>query len=276
MIELPEATIIAQQMAAELKGKRVQASMRENAPHKWAFYSRPAEEYESIPVGRTMGDVRAHGSAIVADLVPDYAIVLGGGGERILFHPSTDTLPKKHHLLLHYEGGTYLTVSVQGWGNVLLLQQPELVTHRHVGEVRVSPLDDAFTAEYLQGLFDALDRDDSRSIKYFIITDPGVWGVGNGYLQDILYRAKIHPRRKAVDISPDEAWMLQEAIKETLHRALDLGGRDTERDLYNRRGVYKRLMDSKTAGKPCPECGTLVKKIQYLGGACYFCPDCQV
>ena len=276
MIELPEATIIARQMTVELNGRRIRSGIRGNVPHKFAFYSRPPEAYEAILAGRVMGRTRPHGSAIVADLVPDYAIVLGGGGERILFHPRADTLPKKHHLLLHYEDDTYLTVSVQGWGNVLLLHQSELATHRHVGEVRVSPLDDTFTPEYVQGLFDALDEDDSKSIKYFIISDPGVWGVGNGYLQDILHRAKIHPRRKATDISSDEMRALHMAIREILQCAVGLGGRDTERDLYNRRGGYKRLMDSKTAGKPCPDCGTVVKKIQYLGGACYFCPDCQV
>ncbi|MFC1719141.1 zinc-ribbon domain-containing protein [Candidatus Poribacteria bacterium] len=34
-------------------------------------------------------------------------------------------------------------------------------------------------------------------------------------------------------------------------------------------------MDSKAKGNPCPECGTPIEKIQYLGGASYFCPSCQ-
>ena len=58
-------------------------------------------------------------------------------------------------------------------------------------------------------------------------------------------------------------------------RAVDLDGRDTERDLYGNRGRYVRMMDSKTKGLPCPQCGTPIVKIQYLGGACYLCPDCQ-
>ena len=55
----------------------------------------------------------------------------------------------------------------------------------------------------------------------------------------------------------------------------DLGGRDEERDLYGRRGGYARVLGSKTRGKPCPACGALIEKIQYLGGAAYFCPLCQ-
>jgi formamidopyrimidine-DNA glycosylase len=276
MIELPEALIIARQMSEELKGKQIEAGIRGNVPHKFAFYSGSADEYEEILRGKVMGEATGHGNAILASVGPDYTLVLGGGGERILFHQSESTLPKKHHLLLHFQDGTYLTVTVQGWGNALLLHQSELVEHPHVGEKRVSPLSGAFTLEYLQGLFEELEEEDSRSVKFFIISEPGIWGVGNGYLQDILFRARIHPRRRANDIIEEERWALHRAIKETLKQAVDLGGRDTERDLYNRRGGYRRIMDSKSVGQPCPECGTPVEKIQYLGGACYLCPSCQV
>jgi len=276
MIELPEALIIARQMSEELKGKQIVSGIRGNVPHKFAFYSRSAEEYEAILRGKMMGEATGHGSAILASVEPDYTLVLGGGGERILFHPSESTLPKKHHLLLHFQDGTYLTVSVQGWGNVLLLHQSELVKHPHVGEKRVSPLSEAFTFEYLRGLFEELEEEDARSIKFFIISEPGIWGVGNGYLQDILFRARVHPRRRAIDIVEEERRALHQAIRETLEQAVELGGRDTERDLYDRRGGYRRILDSKSVGQPCPECGTPVEKIQYLGGACYLCPVCQV
>lgn len=53
------------------------------------------------------------------------------------------------------------------------------------------------------------------------------------------------------------------------------GGRSDETNLFGQPGKYVRLMDSAAAGKPCPECGTTVQKMQYLGGACYFCPKCQ-
>lgn len=276
MIELVEALIIARQMDGELKGKRIESGIRGNAPHKFAFYSQPSEEYETNLKGKIMGETTDHGSAILACVEPDYVLVLGGGGERILFHPSEKTLPKKHQLLLQFQDGTYLTVTVQGWGNVLLLPWSEAADHPHVGEGRVSPLSDAFTFEYFEGLFEELEEEDPRSVKFFIISQPGIWGVGNGYLQDILFRARIHPKRRAVDMGEGERRTLYEATRETLKQAVDMGGRDTERDLHNRPGGYRRIMDSRNVGQPCPECGTPIEKIQYLGGACYFCPGCQV
>jgi formamidopyrimidine-DNA glycosylase len=60
-----------------------------------------------------------------------------------------------------------------------------------------------------------------------------------------------------------------------VQEAIDLGGRYDEFDLFGNKGGYIRLMDSKTAGTPCIQCGAEIRKISYLGGACYICPECQ-
>ena len=186
MIELPEALVIAEQMTRELKGKRIEYGNRGNSPHKFAFTSGSLEEYEAILKGKTIGETKGHGSAILTSLEPGYVLGLGGGGERILFHQADRSLPKKRQLLLHFGDGTYLTVTVQGWGSVLLLPQSTAGDHPHIGAGRITPLSDAFTLEYFQGLFEEIDEGSSKSVKYFIISEPGVWGIGNGCLQDIL------------------------------------------------------------------------------------------
>jgi formamidopyrimidine-DNA glycosylase len=53
------------------------------------------------------------------------------------------------------------------------------------------------------------------------------------------------------------------------------GGRYDETDLYGNPGGYVRLMDKNSVGQPCPECGTPIEKMSYLGGTCYYCPACQ-
>jgi formamidopyrimidine-DNA glycosylase len=275
MIELPEATVLARQVEAEFKGRHIVRGIRGNAPHKFAFYTGEPEEYARIMQGKTIGAVTVHGSCFALRLEPGYALVLGGGGERILSHASDETLPKKHHLLLEFDNGSYLSVSVQGWGSVQLVPEEKLTSGSHAGLTRVSPLDKAFTAAHVRRQFAAVPPTDPRSIKYFVITDPGVWGVGNGYLQDILFRARLHPRRRAVAVTKAEQATLHEAIRATIREAVEAAGRDTERDLYNQPGRYVRIMDSRTAGHPCPECATPIEKASYLGGSVYFCPQCQ-
>ena len=275
MIELPEARVIARQINEELAGKQIAYGNQGNSPHKFAFTSGTAQEYEQIFKGKTIGPARGHGSAILVPIEPDHMLVLGGGGERILYHQEERTHPKKRQLLLRFADGTSLTVTVSGWGNVMLLPQATAGQHRHVQIDRIAPLSDTFTWEHFYGLFEAVHPKSSKSIKYFLISEPGVWGIGNGCLQDILYHAKIHPRRRVVDIGEDDKRALYDAIVSTLSKMVELGGRESERDLYGNRGQYVRILDNKTKGTPCPHCGALIEKSQYLGGAVYFCPTCQ-
>jgi formamidopyrimidine-DNA glycosylase len=276
MIELPEALVIARQMNQSIEGKRIASAIKGHSPHKFAFSSGTAEEYEAILVDRTIGKARGHGSAILVPIEPGHVLVLGGGGERITIHQEDRTLPKKHHLLLHFADGTHLSVTVQGWGNVLLLPEAEAPNHPHVAAARIAPLSEAFTWGWFHKRFEEVDETSTKSAKFFLISEPGMWGIGNGCLQDILYRARIHPKRRVVSISGDEQRALYHAIQDTLRQMVEQGGRDSERDLYGNRGGYVRILDSRTKGQPCPECGTLIEKSQYLGGAIYFCPTCQV
>lgn len=275
MIELPEAVTLARQITEELQGKCIARGVRGNSPHKFAFYSGEPDWYAQVLEAKTVGAARAHGVFILVDLEPGYTLVLGCGGERILLHPDETTLPKKHQLLLEFTDGTFLSVSVQGWGAAQLAPREKVATDTHAGPPRVSPLSDEFTLEYVQELFAEVPPGDPRSAKYFIISKPGIWGVGNGYLQDILFHARLDPRRRALDISPPEQGALYEAIRATLIAATEADGRTTERDLYNQPGRYVRILGSHSASRPCPECGASIEKISFLGGACYLCPHCQ-
>jgi formamidopyrimidine-DNA glycosylase len=277
VIELPEAITLARQIRTELKGRQIASCVRGSSPHRFAFTGKHSnEEFAAIVPEKTIGAAEANGSVILINLEPGYVLSLGCGGERIIYHTSEKTLPTRHQLLLAFTDGTYLTVTVSGWGEVRLLEQSDVPHHPHLKPGVVSPLSDGFTVSYFTRLFGALPENTRVSAKYFLISDPGIWGVGNGCLQDILYRAKIHPRRQMATLSRKERRTLYDAITRTLNDMVDLGGRDEERDLYNKPGGYHRILHSKAVGRPCPECGTPIQKIQYLGGAAYFCPSCQI
>ena len=276
MIEIPEVLTIAGQMNNELKGKTIESAIHGDSPHKFAFYNLSQEEYEEILQGKTVREVKGDGHWIFTSLEPEHVLLLGAMGGKILFHRDEKTLPEKHQLLLHFEDDTYLTVSIQGWGFIQIVKKSEIDDHPHAGKRGISPLNDEFTFGHFKELFEEADGRGTKSIKKFMISEPGISGVGNGYLQDILFWARIHPKRRVVDIADDEKQALYDAIRETLKEAVNLGGRDTERDFYNNPGGYKRVLDSRTKDKPCPVCGTPIEKIQYLGGASYFCPSCQI
>jgi len=275
MLELPEAVTLARQINETLTGKTIASARANTSPHKFAFYHGDPETYENTLQHRVVGASAAHGSLIFTAIGTEHVLVLGDGGLRVLYHEQKGTLPKKHQLLIHFDDSTYLTVSVSGWGAVWLMTHAEQAAHKWAGRDGTSPASDDFTEAYLDSLFAAVPPGDKRSIKYFIVSDPKIWGVANGYLQDILFRAQLHPRRRVVSLTDGDRHRLYGAIRTTVRDAIAANGRVTERDLFNQRGTYTPLMYTKTKSTPCTVCGTTIEKISYLGGSCYVCPTCQ-
>lgn len=275
MIELPEAAAIAAQLTKEIEDAKIVSCMRGNSPHKFAFYNHTPEEYEKLTVDKKVGKSGYTGSCITTEIGKNLFLTLGGGGEKITLHSDEKSIPKKHQLLLGFDDGRFLSVTVSGWGMASLFTNDELQNHNCIGK-RVFVFKDGKIDKDL--FFQHVSKyrpTDKTSLKYFIISDPGVNGVANGYLQDILFNAKLHPKRQVGSLGKEETENLYNAICGTISQATAKGGRDTEVDIYGNPGGYPKILDSRSAGNPCPTCGASIEKIQYLGGACYFCPKCQ-
>lgn len=136
-----------------------------------------------------------------------------------------------------------------------------------------TPLSDEFHEAYWSSLLAAASP--KLSAKAFLATEQRIPGVGNGVLQDILFRARIHPKTKLSALSDGELEVLFHILKDTLREMTDEGGRDTERDLFGACGGYRTILSAKTAAAPCPLCLGAIIRQAYLGGNVYFCPHCQ-
>ncbi len=278
MIEMPEATTIAKQMNAELVGKTIASFGRGNKTHKFLWLNRPDEEYAAILPGLRVTSASSFGRSIYLNL-GDHMLWWSDAGGKLLYHAPGDKLPKNYHLGWEFTDGSALTFALQMWGGVKLLDKSEFgeIPNEEIGTPPLSP---EFTLERFDEMLDAYPEKTSKGIKGFLVAtgyaipDP-IHGLGNAIVQDILFNAKLSPKRKTPDIAPEERQRLYDAIQSTIAEAIELGGRYDEVDLYGQKGRYVRLMDSKTNGTPCPNCGTDIQKISYLGGACYLCPQCQ-
>jgi formamidopyrimidine-DNA glycosylase len=276
MFELPEYATFARQMNASLSGKVVQQGSLGNTPHKFVWYNRTAEEFSTLTAGKSIGCAGSRGRWLTLDLNPGYRLVFGECGGRILLHAAGAAIPEKYHLLLNFQDGTALTATTSMWGAMELYEAGAELERQYIKDMRPTPVDSAFTFEYFSGLIDALLPKEKRSLKSLLTQEQLIPGLGNAIAQDILFQARLHPRRLLTELSPGQRQDLYAAIMDTVREVSERGGRYDEIDLYGKAGGYVRLMDGQAAGKPCPECGRAVEKITYLGGACYFCPRCQV
>jgi formamidopyrimidine-DNA glycosylase len=275
MIEMPEARTIAGQMNETLTGKTFQHFAQGALRHKFLWLSKPAEEYDAFLAKKEVTGAESYGRSIYLYVGEDHVQWFGELGGRIVYHPQGQGLPAKYHLRWDFTDGSVMTFNLQMWGFVDLLEKAQLPTHPYA-EVGIPPLSERFTLEHFDQLLEEYPEKTKKGVKGFLVTSKHINGIGNGYLQDILFRARIHPARKIPSLSAGKRQSLYAAIQETMSQAIKLGGREDERDLYDHPGGYTRLMSNQTAGKPCPNCGTSIEKLNYLGGACYLCPACQV
>lgn len=271
MIELPEAAVLARQVAETLTGRRIVGAVANASPHKFAWYTGDPANYGGLLAGKTIQGASAFGGYIEIHL-DGLALAIS---TPMKYHAEGEKAPPKHQLLLEFADRTAATCTVQMWGGMLCLPEggeggsPDYLIARQ----KPSPLSDDFDRAYFESLLAGTNR--GISAKEFLATAQRIPGLGNGVLQDILWTARIHPKRKLADMPDQQIDGMFQAVKRILAEMTAQGGRDTERDLFNCLGGYTTILSKNTVDRPCPACGATICKEPYLGGAIYFCPVCQ-
>ncbi len=271
MQELPEAIHIAHQLAETYSNKRIERVIANQSPHKFAWYTGDPAAYNDRLAGKTVQGATACAS-VVEIQADEMRLVLSTS---LRHYPADEKLPPKHQLLVEFDDHSSLVATVQMWGGMLCFKEGEPFDFEGYQRSKTfpSPLTDGFDRTFFNSLFD--EKTPKLPAKAFLATEQRIPGLGNGVLQDILWTARIHPRRKMGTLSDDEIQALYNAVKSVLKQMAGQGGRDTEYDLFGKLGGYHTIMSKNTVGLPCPECGTIVKKEAYLGGSIYYCSDCQ-
>jgi formamidopyrimidine-DNA glycosylase len=271
MIELPEAVVIARQITETLGGKRIAHAVANASPHKFAWYTGDPATYNERLAGKTVGD--AEGVAGIIEIrAGDMLLTIGAP---IRYHIVGAKRPKKHQLLVEFGDGTAISSSAQMWGGFFCFPAGEKGGFQdyEIAKARPSPLSEAFDRAYFDSLFG--EDTPKLSAKAFLATEQRIPGLGNGVLQDILWTARIHPKRKMGELSDPEIDAMYDAVKRVLAEMTAQGGRDTERDLFWNPGGYRTILSRNTVDTPCPVCSTPIRKAPYLGGSIYYCEGCQ-
>src|SRR4030043_218431 len=203
MLEMPEAVTIAQQMQATLTGKTIQHFSRGVLVHKFLWLSKTAEEYDAILSGMQISDASSYGRSIFLHVGETHLLWFGELGGRILYHPQGKPLPAKYHLRWDFADNSAMSYTLQMWGFVNLLEKSE-VPRQPYARVGIPPLSGGFTSERFNQLLEEYPEKTKKGIKGFLVTSQHVNGIGNSYLQDILFKAKIHPARKIPTLSTDD------------------------------------------------------------------------
>ena len=272
MPELPEVETIKEDLRGLVTGSWVEDV---ELPYPGLVEQPSGEEFVRRLKGARIVDARRRAKHLIIDLDSGDALVLQLkiGGQLLLVppveEPTTDLM-----LVLRLDGDRSLFLRDEtGFTRARLLATDELV--ERFAELGPEPLGDEFVPGYLR------EKVGSRRarIKGLLLDQKVVAGVGNIYVDEALFDARIHPTRKANTLTEGEWTKVQSAVQENLAAGIEHRGTTFSlyRDVLGRKGHHQdHLKVFVQAGKPCPgDCGGRVVREKVGGRATFLCPSCQ-
>lgn len=246
MFELPELVTIAKQMNDAVKGKRIRTGRLGSSPHKFIWYNRSHDEFERLTIGKQVGGSSARGKWLFVPLEPGYVLCLGECGGKVVFSPPGSSVPEKYHLYLGFEDMSFLTATTRMWAAMELHEQGKELQRELIKGMRATPIDAGFRFDYFCSLIDEITAEGKRSAKGFLTQDQIIPGLGNAIAQDILFRARLHPRHPMDDLGEDQKRNLYDAIIATVTEVTEKGG-DTMNTTFT---TIAAVMSDKWTGTP--------------------------
>ncbi len=271
MPELPEVETIKE----DLRGLVVGSTIEEVEIAEPALVEQPAfEEFAGWLRGARITGARRRAKHLIFELGGGDSLVfqLKIGGQLLLVPPVPEP-ETALMLVLGLDGGRKLFLRDEtGFTRARLLDAEEL--EARLASLGPEPFEESFDAGHLKRV---LGRRRVQ-IKSALLDQKVVSGIGNIYVDEILYDARLHPKRKANTLSEGEWEALYRAIRENLRAGVEHRGTTVRlyRDVLNRPGShqdYLRVFEKH--GKPCPDCEGKVVREKVGGRSTHYCPSCQ-
>jgi formamidopyrimidine-DNA glycosylase len=281
MPELPEVETVRRGLLPVMAGAVIARANVNRPDLRWPLPERMAERL----TGRRVTALRRRSKYILADLDSGETLLihLGMSGRMLIsgaqigaFHHDHPAPQKHDHVVLHMEGGARITFNDARRFGAMDLMASEGETHPLLAGLGPEPFGNDFNGPYLAARL----KGRKTPIKSALLDQRIVAGLGNIYVAETLYRARISPHRLAGDLTEPAVQALVPVIRDVLAEAIEAGG-SSLRDFRQANGELgyfsKHFQVYDREGQPCetPGCGGIVTRTVQSGRSSFWCPACQ-
>ncbi len=275
MPELPEVELVAKSLNKLVTGRKIVVAklLRERlAPFDTSFdFARKLKDSQ-------LNFVHRRGKYILFDLDSKQTLIthLRMTG-RFMLLPIEGETPKHSHAVFYLDDETRLIFQDQRhFGLMKIVETSKLFEAKELSQLAPEPFSDEFTTKYLKAVLSK----SKRPLKEFLLDQSKVCGLGNIYVSESLFIAKINPQLAANKIPTRKIAALFQAIRNVLAESIAHGS-TLKVNPENIDGSYYggddeghwRVYDQEN--KPCVNCKSAIKRIVQGGRSTYFCPKCQ-
>jgi formamidopyrimidine-DNA glycosylase len=234
----------------------------------------PLKQFRQGVVDEVIKSVESRGKWIFISLDSDYVLLFNPGmGADVIYYRPKDKLPDKYQVRFTLDDNSGFTIRAWWFCYLHLMNVNRLAEHKLTAKLGISPLDKKFTLDYFRQMLDKK----RGNIKTFLLDQKNIAGIGNVYIQDTLFNAKLHPLRAISSLTDPEIEALYKSMRSVLNESIELGGLAYEKDFYGNKGRYgaEQFKIAYKPGKPCPVCKTTIEKIKTGPTSSFICPKCQ-
>jgi formamidopyrimidine-DNA glycosylase len=288
MPELPEVETVRRGLAPALVSATIERVELRRHDLRFPF----PERFASRLQGRRVLDLRRRAKYLIADLDDGHSLIMHlgmSGSFRIdeetpgAFHHKRDKNAAHDHVIFHLSHGKRVIYNdPRRFGYMLLIAKHEIDEDKLFRGLGVEPLSDALDGAFLAHAF----RGRAAPVKSLLLDQRLIAGLGNIYVCEALYRARISPLRAAGSLvtasgKPKAALArLPQAVKDVLKDALKAGGSSLRdhRQIDGSLGYFQhsfRVYDREGAACPTPGCKGTITRVVQSGRSTFYCPRCQ-
>ncbi|MCB9961188.1 MAG: bifunctional DNA-formamidopyrimidine glycosylase/DNA-(apurinic or apyrimidinic site) lyase [Hyphomonas sp.] len=280
MPELPEVETVRRGLAPALEGHRIVSVTQNRADLRFPF----PENFAARLQGQRVLRLGRRAKFLTADLSSGEVLVMHlgmtgrftvSGGPTATFHHDTGTDPAHDHVIMITDTDTRITYNdPRRFGFMELWPADRFDTYPRLLAMGPEPLSNGFSAAYL----DTALKGKKAPIKAALLDQSVIAGLGNIYVCEALWRARISPKRLSQSIPGRRAERLAPAINEVIAEAIEAGGSSIS-DFASASGelgyFQHRFAVYDREGEPCPACGAAIRRLVQSGRSTFYCPACQ-
>lgn len=282
MPELPEVEVVRRGLEQWVAGRTV-AAVEVHHPRAVRRHLEGIDHFVATLTGRTFTAAHRRGKYLWLPLADgaapaDAALVahLGMSGQLLVEKPSQ---PDETHLRARFtftDGGRELRfVDQRTFGGLAVEEARGDGIPPRLAHIAIDPLDPSFDAD----AFSAALRRRHTEVKRALLDQTLIGGVGNIYADESLWRAKLHGARPTDKLTRAQVVALLDGVRDVLGEALAQGGTSFDSlyvDVNGQSGYFSRFLAVYgQADRPCPRCGTPIRRESFMNRSSYSCPTCQ-
>ena len=272
MPEKPEVVTVSKMLNKELVGKEITGC---NIYHDGIIVYPKVSLFKNEIIGQKVEEVTTRGKWIVIKLTTKVLLVhLRMEGKFFFREIGEEKLSHEHVEFILDDLVSFRYHDVRKFGKMHLLDKSNYLDVAPLNKLGVEYNDKILTGRYLRDII----IDIHKPIKNILLDQSIITGIGNIYVNEILYLSKISPRRCCIDVKRDDCEEIVKNTKLVLDKAIKAGG-TTIKSFTSSEGVHglfqQQLKVHGKEGKACPVCGKTIVKIKLFGRGTYMCPLCQ-